>query len=64
MKSKPGPFGEYLTAGGMFTLVRVRDNLISGDDPGWYHHPPGTMATLARAGDLARDGIDLAAPVS
>ncbi len=64
MKSRPGPFGEYLTSGGMFTLVRVRDNLTTYDDPGWYRHPPGTMASPARAEDLARDGIDVTTRVS
>ena len=32
--------------GGMFTVVKVRDDLAVGDyrDPGWYAHPPGTVA--------------------
>ena len=31
--------------GGMFTVVKVRDNLRSYDkDPGWYDHPGGTVA--------------------
>ena len=28
----------------MFTVVKVRDGLTSYDDPGWYRHPPGTVA--------------------
>jgi hypothetical protein len=60
MKSRMGPFNEYLTSGGMFTLVKVRDQLKSYDrDPGWYQHPPGTVAMKADARELARDGIDV-----
>jgi FtsP/CotA-like multicopper oxidase with cupredoxin domain len=40
-----GPFGN-LEMGGMFTVVKVRDQLRRGDygDPGWYSHPRGTIA--------------------
>lgn len=40
-----GPFGN-LEMGGMFTVVKVRDNLRPGDygDPGWYSNPRGTIA--------------------
>ncbi len=40
-----GPFGP-LEMGGMFTVIKVRENLARGDyrDPGWYQHPPGTVA--------------------
>ena len=32
--------------GGMFTVVKVREDQQRGDytDPGWYKHPPGTVA--------------------
>ena len=32
--------------GGMFTVVKVREGLAANDykDPGWYKHPPGTVA--------------------
>ena len=32
--------------GGMFSVVKVREGLQSGDnkDPGWYQNPPGTVA--------------------
>ena len=59
MKSRVGPFGEYLTSGGMFTLLRVRDRLKNYEDPGWYKHPPGTVASKASPQELARDGIDV-----
>jgi FtsP/CotA-like multicopper oxidase with cupredoxin domain len=40
-----GPFGSIFM-GGMFTILKVRANLASYDeDPGWYEHPPGTLAS-------------------
>ena len=39
----PGPFDE-IDAGGMFTVVKVRKDIASYDDPGWYQHPAGTVA--------------------
>jgi hypothetical protein len=40
-----GPFGP-IEMGGMFTMIKVREGLARGDyrDPGWYRHPPGTVA--------------------
>ena len=61
MKGATGPFGDYISMGGLFTIVKVRDRLKSYDeDPGWYRHPPGTVAMKANDGDLARDGITIA----
>jgi manganese oxidase len=63
MKGAVGPFGDSIMMGGMFTIVKVRDRVQSYDqDPGWYQHPPGTVALTASAEDLARDGIDVHAP--
>ena len=46
--------------GGLFTVVKVRDQLESYDeDPGWYKHPPGTVALKASDEELRRDGIDV-----
>lgn len=53
-----GPF-DYITMGGMFTIVKVRDQVSSQEDPGWYDHPPGTVADVARPDDLRRDGIEI-----
>jgi hypothetical protein len=54
-----GPF-DYITMGGMFTLLKVRENLKSYDeDPGWYQNPEGTRALPATANELTRDGIKL-----
>ena len=45
MAGGEGPFGS-LDMGGMFTVVKVRDDLARGDygDPGWYKNPPGGVA--------------------
>jgi hypothetical protein len=41
-------FGQFgpMEMGGMFTVIKVREGLAPGDykDPGWYQHPPGTVA--------------------
>lgn len=51
----------YTAMSGMFTIVKVRDNLASYDeDPGWYRHPKGTVAYEASADHLRRDGIKVA----
>jgi len=46
---------DYIDMGGMFTIVKVRENLTSYDDPGWYETPPGTLASLASNDELQRD---------
>lgn len=38
-----GPFGS-LEMGGMFAVLKVRENLTSYEDPGWYKAPEGTQA--------------------
>src|SRR6201997_2543820 len=54
MVGAPGKH-DYIDMGGMFTIVKVRENLTSYDDPGWYENPPGTLATLASNDELQRD---------
>ena len=56
MKGGQGPFG-LIDMGGMFTVLKVRKDLVHYDDPGWYMHPRGTVADAASADDLRRDGI-------
>ncbi|TJZ73113.1 multicopper oxidase family protein [Chitiniphilus eburneus] len=53
MMTGEGPFGA-IEMGGMFTLLKVRDELAPGDyaDPGWYRHPPGTVARPATGNDF------------
>ncbi|HRH87938.1 MAG TPA: multicopper oxidase domain-containing protein, partial [Rubrivivax sp.] len=45
MMAGEGPFGA-VGMGGMFSVVKVRRGLQAGDysDPGWFRHPPGTVA--------------------
>ena len=43
--------------GGMFTTVKVREHLTGYDDPGNYDFPPGSVASVATAEELARDGV-------
>jgi hypothetical protein len=45
MGASPGPFG-IIEMGGMFTVVKIREHLTGYADPGWYHHPHGTVAHL------------------
>jgi hypothetical protein len=47
MMTGKGPFGR-MEMGGMFTVVKVREDLAPGDyrDPGWYAHPPGTVMRI------------------
>jgi manganese oxidase len=43
----PGPFGP-IEMSGMFTVLKVREGLTSYADPGWYAHPPDTVAEPGR----------------
>jgi FtsP/CotA-like multicopper oxidase with cupredoxin domain len=45
MMTGTGPFGP-IEMGGMFSVVKVREGLARNDyrDPGWYQHPPGSLA--------------------
>lgn len=45
MMTGTGPFGP-IEMGGMFTVLKIRENQAPDDysDPGWYQHPPGTVA--------------------
>jgi hypothetical protein len=50
---------DYITMGGMFTVLKVRDELDGTGDPGWYEAPEGTQARAATAAELNRDGIEV-----
>ncbi len=70
MMTGTGPFGA-VGMGGMFSVVKVRKDLKPGDyrDPGWYAHPPGTVAyewtgTLAEPARQARGGGTSMAPAA
>ena len=45
MMTGKGPYGA-LEMGGMFSVLKVRDDLTPGDyrDPGWYDAPQGSVA--------------------
>lgn len=50
MMTGTGPFGP-IEMGGMFTVVKVRENLVDYDkDPGWYQYPEGTVAFKSGGG--------------
>jgi len=48
-------FGQFgpIEMGGMFSVVKVREGLAAGDykDPGWFKHPPGTVAYEVKGPD-------------
>jgi FtsP/CotA-like multicopper oxidase with cupredoxin domain len=59
MVGQMGPFG-YITMGGMYTNVKIRPRPVDVTrDPGWYDHPPGTVARRATPEQAARDGVVL-----
>jgi FtsP/CotA-like multicopper oxidase with cupredoxin domain len=59
MMTGQGPFGS-VEMGGMFSVLKVRREQKPGDytDPGWYRHPPGTVAYewTGPAAEPARSG--------
>jgi FtsP/CotA-like multicopper oxidase with cupredoxin domain len=56
MRGGKGPFGT-IDMGGMFTVLKVRERVSGAEDPGWFQHPEGTVASRAAAEELRRDGI-------
>ena len=50
---------DYITMGGMFSVVKVREDITSYEDPGWYVHPAGTVSEPATEEQLKADGIDV-----
>jgi len=60
MVGAPGPF-DVIDMSGLLTLLKVREGITSYEDPDWYKHPEGTVASLAAADDLRRDGIKVRA---
>jgi uncharacterized membrane protein len=54
----PGPFG-VIEMGGMFTVFKVRDNITSYVDPGWYQHPLGTVAEPVNIDTVPQDIRDI-----
>ncbi len=58
MRGAPGPFG-YIDMGGMFTVLKVREDPSTADLHGWYEYPKGSVADRADPSRLAADGIDV-----
>ncbi len=56
MRGGAGPFS-YIDMGGMFTVLKVRDNPGRADPNGWYAHPAGTVAGPADPRQMSADGI-------
>ena len=52
--------------GGMFTILKMREDLASYDeDPGWYEHPAGTVALpVGTKQSLAPPAVDSGTPVA
>lgn len=57
MMGSRGPHG-IVTMSGMYTVLKVRDDIVDGVEPGWYEAPEGARARQATAEELARDGIE------
>jgi manganese oxidase len=57
MRGGRGPFAT-IDMGGMFTILKVRDDPNSADPKGFYAHPPGTVASAADPARMKADGID------
>lgn len=53
MMTGDGQYGP-IEMGGMFTILKVRDGITSYQDPGWYKHPPGTVAHVVSKVAAAR----------
>jgi FtsP/CotA-like multicopper oxidase with cupredoxin domain len=56
MRGGAGPFGP-IDMGGMFTVLKVREEPDSADPAGWYEHPAGTVSGPADPARMAADGI-------
>jgi hypothetical protein len=50
MRGGVGPYGT-IDMGGMFTVVKIREELDYDRDPGWYRQPRGTSAYRVDEGD-------------
>ena len=59
-----GGFSARISLGGMAGVLKVRNALADSmleknEDPGWFDHPEGTVASQATAEQLARDDIEV-----
>jgi hypothetical protein len=56
MRGAMGPFS-YIDMGGMFTILKVRQDADAADPNGYYEHPAGSVAGPADGARLSADGI-------
>lgn len=56
MVGMDGPY-DYISMGGMFTVLKVRQDLKDNNDPGWYSPPRQTMVKPATPDELSADKI-------
>jgi FtsP/CotA-like multicopper oxidase with cupredoxin domain len=56
MRGGPGPFGT-IDMGGMFTIIKVREQPSESDLDSWYTHPRGSVASVATQASMEADGI-------
>lgn len=61
MRGGHGPFS-YIDMGGMFTVLKVREDPNAADAAGWFKHPRGTVANVAEPRAMREDGIDPGRP--
>ena len=50
---------ESTIAGGMLTVLKVRENAPGYEDPGMYDFPEGTLSHRVTAEELEQDGIEV-----
>ena len=58
MINTKGPYDD-ITMGGMFTILKVRDDIKSYEEPGWYTAPSQSIANVASESAMRRDGIKI-----
>jgi len=56
MRGGKGPFGT-IDMGGMFTVLKVRDDPNTADPKAWYTHPAGTVPGRADPAQMQADGV-------
>lgn len=59
MLAAKGPFGQNIDLGGMANILKIRPDITSYEDPGWYENPKNTQARPALAKELERDGLGI-----
>ena len=58
MLGMQGQFGSTV-AGGMLTVLKVRESAPGYEDPGMFDFPEGTLSRRVTAEEIERDGIKL-----